>query len=1055
MKRILCSALASLAFAAFAYLPPVDERGGVRLEIGSFPQKIERTGKSPESWPLGVTEVAAGAPRQFPVALENATGARIAGALEVWLNDDWDVEGPQGALTLASGERREIVYTAAARPRALDALYPVHARFTPDGVAKDDAPHAVAVFRFVNPDAPRPAPKKAAPRLAPGVFRLDEGFARTTSVSVGGRVVAVPEEGSPAEWGAVMAKGRPSADGVAKRGFASHPPYRKGAGFVWSDFPLDLPSAAPIVFSCANYLDDCRGASSSDGVEYQVLVLEEGREPVAVCAQTVRDFRGWHGMSGDLTPWAGRKVALRLRTGPGPKMDTRFDSGGWGDVTLAVGPQPKAPDAEDWAARGAAACAAAEAARTSGTDAAAGRWRLAAGDEVYGAGVAYGARGLEDGALAFTDGARSVVFRGFTARVEADDGLPPPAAHASIREEKGTLRISWSIPGARRSAAGCPRIADLAAGPASERPLRVYLGTGNVIAGPKRFTVRASGFELSTRHVGADYANGLSVVQAVDVVPDAVVCDGARNLFALHAHHDATFTFVPSSKGAFAAARRFRAVAGYRASPGHTALGARMCLDQWGGDYAQAARDVARAAKYGMGDAVLVRHVWQRWGYDYRLPDIWPPRGDAAAFAAMRKACRDAGILFCPHDNYTDIYPDCDGFSYDLAVFNLDGTPQRAWFNPSRHAQSYRWAPHAFHPWCRRNAKLLKAGCDPDGVFVDVFTAHPPFDYLDRTGRFHTKNETSAAWGRGFALYRGELGRPDAVCVSEAAQDHLVGVADAGESDHFGAAKVVGRGNFEDGARTPWHDIVTHGYYVLFAGGLGGRYQEEAWHAGGDAKLHGYASDDYLSNTVLGGRNPMCDGPFSRNAVKTYWLQHDACAELGRAEFLDLRYEGSIRRQHAFFSDGGEVWANRQTNATWRLPNGVTLPPYGYFVRTRGTASGIVLQDGAPCAFAESAHALFIEARGGSTASFGGVTTDGALRFADWTIVPLPQSGAFTATIDLAAFGAAGRTVAAVDAVEPEDGAAAPVWRQSGDVLTVVCDGKSFAYRVRLASLRS
>ena len=36
-----------------------------------------------------------------------------------------------------------------------------------------------------------------------------------------------------------------------------------------------------------------------------------------------------------------------------------------------------------------------------------------------------------------------------------------------------------------------------------------------------------------------------------------------------------------------------------------------------------------------------------------------------------------------------------------------------------------------------------------------------------------------------------------------------------------------------------------------------------------------------------------------------------------------------------------------------------------------------------------------------------------------------------------------------------EDGAAAPVWRQSGDVLTVVCDGKSFAYRVRLASLRS
>jgi hypothetical protein len=49
----------------------------------------------------------------------------------------------------------------------------------------------------------------------------------------------------------------------------------------------------------------------------------------------------------------------------------------------------------------------------------------------------------------------------------------------------------------------------------------------------------------------------------------------------------------------------------------------------------------------------------------------------------------------------------------------------------------------------------------------------------------------------------------------------------------------------------------------------------------------------------------MCDGPFSRNAVKTYWLQHDSCAELGCAEFLDLKYEGGIHRQHAFFSDGG------------------------------------------------------------------------------------------------------------------------------------------------------
>jgi hypothetical protein len=475
-----------------------------------------------------------------------------------------------------------------------------------------------------------------------------------------------------------------------------------------------------------------------------------------------------------------------------------------------------------------------------------------------------------------------------------------------------------------------------------------------------------------------------------------------------------------------------------------------MCLDLWGCDYAMETAGIAQAAKYGLNDSIFVQHVWQRWGYDFRLPDIYPPAGGEASLVALREACRAAGILFCLHDNYTDIYPDCDGYSYDLTVFNLDGTPQRAWFNAWRHARSYRWAPHAFHPWCIRNAKLLKAGCDPDAICIDVFTALCPFDYLDRTGRFHSKNETSANWGRGFQLYRQYCQRPDMVCVSEGGQDHLVGIADAGESDHIGAPQLIGRGRFADSERTPWHDIVTHGYYVLFAGGLGIRYQGGK---GGNAQLHGYASDDYLSNCIIGGRNPMSDGPFSRNAVKTYWLQHDACAELGRAEFLDLKYEGNIHRQHSFFSDGGEVWVNRETNAAWCLPNGIVLPPYGYYARTRNTTSGVVEKDGVRCAFAKSPKGMFVEARElpvGRTVDFGGVKTDGAFRFVDWTITPLPHSKAFSAEIDLAAFGAAGRIVTGVDMVDPEDGAAAPTWSQTGNVLKVACDAKSFAYRIRL-----
>ena len=969
MKRMILVCAAALACAAYAYLPPVEDRCGIKVEIGSFPQKTERTGSNPYGWPLGVTEVAAGAPRAFPVVLENRSDKSVTGALEVWMNDDWEVKGPQGEIVLAPKEKKELSYVGTAKPTALNALYPVHARFTPKGAKPEEAPHPIAVFMFRNPNAPRPLKSKTAPVLAKGVYRLDVGFPRTSFVEVKGQVRQIDAGGRDKETAGQLLKGRPSAAGVGKNGFSSHPPYRTGAGFIWSDFPLDLPAVTPISFSCANFLVDNGDQPPSDGVEYRVYAVAAGQEPKLVCSQLVTQKTTWQEMAGDLTPWAGKQIALRLWTGPGPKMNTCCDGGGWGDVRLRIGLQPERTDEAGWKTRETLALDAAKKARAGGScaarpsDGVAAGYRLeTASGDVYGAGVVFGPRGLIDGVLAFTDGSRVVTYRGFTARTETEDGslLDP---QATVRAEKGTLRISWSLPGRPRGADGFPRISELGVGPASEKPFRVYAGFGNVVEEPKKFTLHASGFGLSTRHVAADYANGLSVLQAVDVPPDYLFCDGANGHFALCAHHDATFTFVPSSKGAFEAGRRFRAVSGYRKSPGRDLLGSRMCLDQWSGDYAKAAKDLEQAAKYGLVDAVFVKHDWQAWGYDYRLPEIWPPRGDAKAFCDMRDACRRNGMLFCPHDNYTDIYPDCDNYSYDLVVFNLDGTPQKAWFNPGRHAQSYRWAPHAFRPWCLRNAKLLRDGCDPDAVFIDVLTAHGPFDYLDRQGRFHDKMETSYRWGEAYQTYREGYRRPDAVCISEAGQDHLVGVLDAGQSDHFTAEKLLGAANFADAERTPWHDIATHNYFVLFAGGLGHRYSEPAWNKGGDQELNGYASDDYFSTTVIGGRNPMCHGPFSRDTVKTYWLQHDVCAELGRAEFLDLRYEGSIHRQHAFFSDGGEVWINRATNDTWTLPNGLELPPYGHFAKTRTATAGVISWNGVRCAYAKAGDTAFYDAR--------------------------------------------------------------------------------------------
>ena len=631
-------------------------------------------------------------------------------------------------------------------------------------------------------------------------------------------------------------------------------------------------------------------------------------------------------------------------------------------------------------------------------------WKLASEAGDTGASIVPGPSGLADSVIAFVAGQHELFFEHFNVQV---DGLAIGPNNADLRSDRvekhfeaghgtitsyvahgdallavearvwaehGALRIGFSMPGAKRNLRGEPRFTTLSIGPASTLANRVYAGFGNVIEYPGRFDLHAGGFTLSTRHVGLDFKNSLSLVQASDIFPDDFLVDPERRIYSLVAHHDATFSFVPSTHGAFAAARVYRGLANFKPAAGVANLLGRACLDQWDGEYRRAAQDVEMAARYGVTDAVFVKHSWQRWGYDYRLPDIYPPQGDFNDFRSMVDACKRHGILFCPHDNYIDFYPDATGYSYDHILFNADGTPQKAWFNKGRGALSYRWSPNAFAPWLEANLKQIKEGFAPTAYFVDVFSAMPPIDFYDRSGRFYPKTVTAERWGEAFDRIREVLGH-NAPTISEAGQDGLIGHLDAGESDHSGwlpnvkGSEAHFRWNMPagDGERIPWHDMASHGSFVLLGGGLGPRY------AGGrDEVLHGYGSDDYLSLTVLGGRNPMCDGPFSRRAVMTYWLLHDVCNFLAHHEMLAHEFVGEdIHRQLVRFGNGGTVRVNRG-ESDWTT-DGRVLPPFGFIARAGENEATITRRDGIISACAKSPGLLFVDARPNAFESDGQV----------------------------------------------------------------------------------
>ena len=973
------------AGAAVAFNPPADKQAGVTLSIEGFPEQSDNDRVS-------VRKVPADQPLTFTVTLKNERPQAVAAAARVWLNDDWAVT-PTNDLTLCAeaGASASATCTAVAKPTVLNALYPVHAKLSFGAEGRLVELHPVAIFEAQKPAAAAGARAAAEAALTPGVLRLDSGADRRVFSRQKDKVteLGVNFSGADAASGTHMSRDTATRGGVARAGFAVHPPYRGAPGVTWNEFRLALPAGQPAELKFFTSLRDSGAAEPpSDGTAFKVVAVDAAGAEKELFSR-FSDAKAWEPARVDLGAYAGQHITLRLWTGPGPKNNTTCDQCYWGDPVVTVGSLPALPTEEQWKAREQEAAARAALAVTQKPKKNTGAFRLDVNGQRFGAAVVPGEQGLTDGVIAFSDGARTLSYRGFVCEVDraavggvengqpvlrvaaaAEDGawavrhvVSRPSGEltvrARVRADKGGLRIAWDMPGATRDARGAPRFTRLGLGGGSEPVWRAYAGFGNVVENPGAFDLHGGGFILSTRHAGADYPCGLSLVQACDVYPDRLTYAPEARRFALETQHDAAFLFVPSAKGAFDAARAYRDLSGFKKGPGVDALLGRMCIDQWGGDYLEAAEGLEEAARYGVTHAVFVKHVWQRWGYDYRLPEIYPPAGGLEPFLTMRRAAEKAGMLFCPHDNYIDFYPDAEGYSYDHIVFSEAGQPVRAWYNKGRRAQSYRWLPHGFRPWLDTNLALMRDGFRPDSLFIDVFSAISPFDYYDRAGTFYPRTRTAREWRDAFDTCRSTL-KKGAPMISEAGTDALVGSLDAGEADHFPATRWMK--TFGGADRTPWHDMATHGKMVLLAGGLGPRYSAADWDDHGSAD-HGYGSDDYLSNTVLGGRNPMCDGPFSRRTVMTYWLLHDVCDALARKSFEAHAFGPTVRQQHTTFSGGGQAWANRGSNTVWTVADGRRLPEYGFYVQTPDAQAGVVLLGSQRAGFAQSETHFFADAR--------------------------------------------------------------------------------------------
>ncbi len=972
----LCTLIVCFLTSAQAFNPPVDEAGPLRVRID------------------GPAEITA---REIPVSykllIENRGDQPTEGTLTFVVIDDWQIK-PEGTQKFSVGARGTVAVDFSVIPGAetYPAHYPIHAfvRFPYEG--QEHEAHPILI---VEAKVPARHPPKVAPEWQPYPLPSDCAIRlwEIPVFRVGTQVFGQEAQIHPVGWQGSVEPHRASAQvttanlgGVIRQAVAMHPPwYQRQVGTIWYEIPLRLPKAPSIRL---RFHAGVTPTGQGDGVTFRVRSVP-WEQPAAVLGEVLFEAhvpdKSWRAIEADLSSLSGRTVRLQLESHPGPRNDTGWDQSFWGEPILEIGRPPSEQIATEESK-----------AIRLGT----GSWE----ENTWQYLLWPGQRGLMDCAVAMREqGGKEIRFRGFRIRVlgvRVDDVFSPfpllntnvePVSegyqmrhtlyspfgpfdvliHAFVQE--GVLKFRFWLENTPQ-----PRpfwavyLEDIATDRWDEEVWRVYAGHGNVVQKPGSYSLSFDGHRLATSFVGFEFPGGRSVVQAIDFPPTQLFVDPASRHASLHGAHSLTMSFIPHTH-IWKAVQVYRDTVGIKPSAGVELAAGRFVFDLWGGRYAESAQQLELAFRYGLTDSMVLWHNWQRWGYDYRLPEIFPPNPQFGTLEEMQKlveVCRSHGVLFGLHDNYIDFYPDAKGFSYkERIAFHQNGLPVRAWFNEGRNAQSYRFRADQVEPFLRENLAVIREHIHPTAYFIDVWASINPYDYWTADGRFFDRVFTRNSWREHFAWIRNYLGN-NAPQISESGHDQLIGWLDGATANHLRVGPPVGEGRYrwavwnwpcEDAQRVPWLDAAHHHRFILHGAGYSPRYQ-----AGLDSRLHGIFSDDYICTEILTGHPAMVPAPFGHDVVRKYWLTQPVARALALRTIEEVTfYQGDLHRQIVTWSGGGKVYVNRGSE-DWQI-EGWTLPSFGFLTRI-STPQGLVeaaiaRKDGVITEFSQCPRWLYVNGR--------------------------------------------------------------------------------------------
>ncbi|MBC7326735.1 hypothetical protein H5T87_01300 [bacterium] len=780
-----------------------------------------------------------------------------------------------------------------------------------------------------------------------------------------------------------------------------HPPWRGVTGETFAEWELNLPNLKPIKLHLRVAL--ARGAlPASDGVIFKILFKNRGQE--SLVSQIFVRSEEWIRKEIDISQFAGKKIVLKVVVNPGEKWNTTNDWARLGELKLIVGNEEEARKIEEME-RLAKRKAIIERYGEKTADMSK-FWGINANSPRPSSGFSYSNKISKnhDGSYSFIyegkDCKLAYIFKPPFSSLENlhiifnGKEIPQPTFGGGVSLFLKGEVVDWSRKGLKREVA-----IEEKGGTVREKERWEFKGEEGLIdvevkiegksliltfssAEPKVSSINIA--VSPQRHLFIPFLyEGLAQVAYVEPVFLSSFCDWWKTKASSIGGDGSSPTYIPKTNGERNPAFEifYLTVSPYLEevlpnipnppSPYLKELSGRLVLDVWSGKFADDREYLKELEKYGVNSLLVIKHDWQREGYDNAYPTTMPANKALGGDEELRKLCEEAkriGHRFCVHENYYDYYPNSEAFRKEDVALDPAGNLQKGWFNASVPIQALILKPSKFLHYEKIFSPEIKRRYDVNAGYFDIMPSWN-VDYDANAEGAAMISYTHTVNTKAYALLRDTYGGP---VVCEGSDFTEAGYYDGGSNYGLNRRQIPMLPIFE---LLKVHPLMLNhgmGYYERW---LIDGYSDPGWY---QRVMTEEERDEYRMMTLAFGRIGFLGHQLMYTVpglLKEYFLTLPIQRSYGAYMPKRILYEidgkwvsssgaallNEMNRMLVEYENGTKLYLNRG-KADWKVGDFI-IPQYGFLAKGVNLLAYTAKRDNVIADYAEDEWGIFCDAR--------------------------------------------------------------------------------------------